>query len=77
MVPANTQQQVENAIMEIMDIIDELQKEQGIRWKELSRQSGVSVNTIHNWKQRRGSPSMDSVEQVLEVLGYELEVVKK
>ena len=63
--------------MEIMDIIDELQKEQGIRWKELSRQSGVSVNTIHNWKQRRGSPSMDSVEQVLEVLGYELEVVKK
>ena len=63
--------------MEIIDIIDELQKEQGIRWKELSRQSGVSVNTIHNWKQRRGSPSMYSVEQVLEVLGYELEVIKK
>lgn len=63
--------------MEIIDIIDELQKEQGIRWKELARQSGVSVNTIHNWKQRRGSPSMDGVEQVLEVLGYELEVIKK
>tara|TARA_R110000822_G_scaffold28740_1_gene85162 strand:- start:99 stop:296 length:198 start_codon:yes stop_codon:yes gene_type:complete len=64
-------------IVSIVSIIEELQKEQGIRWKELSRQSGVSVNTIHNWKQRRGSPSMDSVEQVLEVLGYELEVIKK
>jgi uncharacterized protein YjcR len=64
-------------IVSIVSIIEELQKEQGIRWKELARQSGVSVNTIHNWKQRRGSASMDSVEQVLEVLGYELEVVKK
>tara|TARA_R110000868_G_scaffold181686_1_gene422658 strand:+ start:1261 stop:1458 length:198 start_codon:yes stop_codon:yes gene_type:complete len=64
-------------IVSIVSIIEELQKEQGIRWKELSRQSGVSVGTIHNWKQRRGSPSMDSVEQVLEVLGYELEVIKK
>jgi transcriptional regulator with XRE-family HTH domain len=64
-------------IVSIVSIIEELQKEQGIRWKELARQSGVSVNTIHNWKQRRGSPSMDGVEQVLEVLGYELEVIKK
>ena len=64
-------------ILSLISIIEELQKEQGIRWKELSRQSGVSVNTIHNWKQRRGSPSLESVEKVLEVLGYELEVIKK
>jgi len=63
--------------MEIMDIIDEIRREQELYWANVSEMSGVSENTLLNWRSRKTSPNLIACERVLSALGYELEVVKK
>jgi len=59
----------------MITIISELQQEQKISWKEVSIRSGVKLNTIYSWRQLRNNPTIDKIESVLSVFGYELEVV--
>lgn len=62
--------------MNILDIINEIRKEERVTLEWLAMQSGVSRNTITGWFRRDVDPTY-KVEKVLNALGYELEVVRR
>ena len=63
--------------MELIDIIDEIRQEKNLYWSDVSEMSGITENTLFNWRSRKTSPSLWGCERVLSALGYELEVVQK
>ena len=60
----------------IVSIIDEVRGELNLLWREVADVSGVSANTLANWRKGKTSPHLRDLEAVLKALGYELEVVK-
>tara|TARA_R110002126_G_scaffold75173_2_gene187293 strand:- start:447 stop:638 length:192 start_codon:yes stop_codon:yes gene_type:complete len=63
--------------MNIYEIVDELRKEQGLRWCHLADKANVSEQMLSNWRRGISAPTFSRVEMVLDALGYELEVVLK
>jgi transcriptional regulator with XRE-family HTH domain len=57
--------------------IKEIREEKGLSKDELSRLSGVHVNSIHRIESNKGSPSVCIVEKILDAMGYEIEIVSK
>jgi hypothetical protein len=43
----------------------------------VAKRAGVAENSIRRWNARAQSPGFGNVEAVLEVLGYEIRIVKK
>lgn len=44
---------------------------------ELSRKSGVHMNTINNWLYEGIEPTISNAEKVLDALGYEIVIKEK
>ncbi len=44
---------------------------------ELSRKSGVRLNTINNWLYEGIEPTISNAEKVLDALGYEIVIKEK
>ena len=63
--------------MDIVNIVDELRKEQGLKWCHLADKAKVTENTLFNWRHGISAPTLSRVEMVLDALGYEIEVVLK
>lgn len=52
-------------------------KDTGISKKELAKKLGLHTNTLRNWLSCRCYPSMDSTQDALSKLGYDVIVVEK
>lgn len=63
--------------MNICEIVDELRKEQNLRWSNLADKANVSEQMLFNWRHGISAPTLSRAEMVLDALGYELEVVLK
>ena len=58
-------------------ILYDLRKESGMTRSELSKLSGVGVNTIENYeRQKIKEPSIYKIEALLNALGYELDALQ-
>jgi transcriptional regulator with XRE-family HTH domain len=58
-------------------ILLDLRKESGMTRAELSKLSGVGVNTIENYeRQKIKEPSIYKIEALLNALGYELDALQ-
>ncbi len=58
-------------------ILLDLRKERGMTRAELSKLSGVGVNTIENYeRQKIKEPSIYKIEALLNALGYELDALQ-
>lgn len=63
----------------IISALFEIIAEQGKRAEDVAWEAGLTRQALWSWKNRartRG-PSLDSLERVLDVLGYEIEIMKK
>ena len=60
-------------------ILRDLRKESGLTMKEVSQRSKISPNLLSEYEnlELKGSLSLYVVESILDVLGYELEVLLK
>jgi transcriptional regulator with XRE-family HTH domain len=63
--------------MDIVTIINDIRKEQGMSWAQLSEISTVTEATMFNWRHGKSQPTLSRVEMVLEALNHELEVLQK
>ena len=54
----------------------DLMNQAGADSQELARQAGVSLGTINAWRTRT-NPNITNLEAVLNVLGYELAIIKR
>ena len=58
-------------------ILYDLRKESGMTREELSKLSGVGINTIENYeRQKIKEPSIYKIEALLNALGYELDALQ-
>jgi transcriptional regulator with XRE-family HTH domain len=58
-------------------ILLDLRKESGMTRSELSKLSGVGVNTIENYeRQKIKEPSIYKIEALLNAMGYELDALQ-
>ncbi len=58
-------------------ILLDLRKESGMTRAELSKMSGVGVNTIENYeRQKIKEPSIYKIEALLNAMGYELDAIQ-
>ncbi len=60
-----------------METFLKILKERKISVKELSEQSGVPFRTIQAWIYNGVNPTLTNAEEVLEALGYSIEIIKK
>lgn len=58
--------------MKLGKIIETLCKQRGWTVAGIARDSGVPVQTIHNWSTARGSVNPDQVKKVASILGVSL-----
>ena len=60
-------------------ILRDLRKESGLTMKEISQRSGIAPRLLSEYEnlELKGSLSLYVVESILDVLGYELEVLLK
>lgn len=63
--------------MKINETIKSLRLERGMSIRQLADATGVSKTTIVNIEQGYNSASIELVQRMLAVLGYELTVTKK
>lgn len=54
----------------------EIVEKAGLTWKDMSKLSGLSRETLIRW-QRQNSPKVDNLEAALNAIGYRLEIKKK
>ena len=53
-----------------------LMREQKVHIEDLAFNAGLRVGTVHSWR-TRSNPTVDCLEAAANVLGYELQLVKK
>jgi len=58
-------------------MLTEMRQETGLSQKAASLAAGLSENYVANVERNRVSPTVRRLDKVLNVYGYELEVVKK
>lgn len=60
------------AVHGLFDLIDT----SGMGYREISKKAGVNLVTLSQWRHGTRAPNLQSLENVLEVLGYEIQIVK-
>ena len=63
--------------MTIGEKINELRKAKNLKFNELAEKSGVSVVTLSNWNKGKTQPQLIALKKVADVLGCDLEELKK
>lgn len=48
----------------------------GMGYREIAKKAGVNLVTLSQWRHGTRAPNLQSLENVLEVLGHQLQVVK-
>lgn len=62
--------------MELGESIKQLRKNTGLNQIEFAKRVGVGLRFLRELEQGKGTVRLDKVNQVLEFLGYHIEVVK-
>lgn len=63
-------------MIQIGDVVRYIRKSKKISCDELATRSGIGLNTVKNIE-RGHNATLKSIESVLDVMGYELEIVEK
>ena len=61
----------------IVNEIKELRTRNNITQEQLSRLSGVPFATINRLENRKGNPTLSTLQKILDVFGYQLSIVRK
>ena len=62
--------------MKKIDLL-ELRKEKGITREHVSKVTGLNITTLWRYETERMVPTVDNLVKYLNVIGYDLELVKK
>jgi len=60
----------------VVRILCDLLDESGESYRSFAKRTGISYPSISKWKLGKAAPSVQEVENLLQVLGYGLQVVK-
>tara|TARA_R110000787_G_scaffold92755_3_gene194882 strand:+ start:505 stop:699 length:195 start_codon:yes stop_codon:yes gene_type:complete len=63
--------------MSVIEMINDIRQEQRLTWAELAQVSGVTINTLYNWRHGFAKPTLANVEKTLDALNYELDLHQK
>lgn len=55
-------------------IVEQLIKDTGLTTAEIERRSGVSGATVHRWSNHGRTPHLDTLDRVLNTLGYRVSI---
>ena len=55
-------------------IVDDIRRDKGVSQRQLARASGLGRSTIRRILVYGGTPRVDDLDRILNVLGYELDV---
>lgn len=61
----------------IILVIEELIKERGLKKKYISKQLGITQDTLTNWMNGRSMPKLDQAVKLAEILNCKLEDIFK
>ena len=64
-------------VQRLVTELESIRKEQNIEEDVLARLSGISINTMASWYDKGTVPRVETISKVLNVLGYELMIVKQ
>jgi transcriptional regulator with XRE-family HTH domain len=59
------------------EILTQIREEAGMTTAEAAQQSGLFPQQINNWERGKVSPTLRTLERLLNLYGYEVEIVKK
>jgi y4mF family transcriptional regulator len=62
--------------MEIGNFVRTERKRQGLTQQQLAARSGVGLNFVYQLEKNKASVQLDSVNQVLRALGYQISVAR-
>ena len=62
--------------MEIGNFVRNERKRQGLTQQQLAARSGVGLNFVYQLEKNKASVQLDSVNQVLRALGYQISVAR-
>lgn len=62
--------------MEIGNFVRSERKRQGLTQQQLAARSGVGLNFVYQLEKNKASVQLDSVNQVLRALGYQIGVIR-
>jgi y4mF family transcriptional regulator len=62
--------------MEIGNFVRAERKRQGLTQQQLAARSGVGLNFVYQLEKNKASVQLDSVNQVLRALGYQIGVIR-
>ena len=62
--------------MEIGNFVRTERKRQGLTQQQLAARSGVGLNFVYQLEKNKASVQLDSVNQVLRALGYQIGVIR-
>ena len=62
----------------VLNLVMTAAKEGGHKWKDISKTSGVSINTLYNWSPKGtvSRPKFATIQAVAHAIGYDLMLVK-
>ena len=66
--------------MTLMNLVERIEVErlsQGISIKDLCKHAGIAIATYYHWVEGIGSPKISMISCVMDVLGMDIEVVKR
>jgi transcriptional regulator with XRE-family HTH domain len=59
------------------EILTQIREEAGMTTAEAARESGLFPHQINDWELGKISPTLRTLERLLNLYGYEVEIVKK
>lgn len=64
-------------MLDVASIIKLCRKKSGMDIYDLAKKSGVAYSTIVNIEKGYGRPNLNTLEYILEAMGFELEILPK
>lgn len=61
--------------LEILDKVDKLRKQKGFSVYRLTKEAGISHNTLNSWRKRQTMPSFAVLEAICDTLGVSISIL--
>lgn len=60
-------------LSQLSELLISRRKELNIKQEDLSELSGIAIRTIRDLEKGKGNPSLDTIEKLMKILGFELQ----
>lgn len=60
-------------LSQLSELLISRRKELNIKQEYLSELSGIAIRTIRDLEKGKGNPSLDTIEKLMKILGFELQ----